>query len=271
MFTMFPLWVTAVKRAQDYPHHSPEFAIPQVIVIGGLFLLILSKSVTAFPRHNERSLQGTELITSKSFYDKLLHPCKPDILEHVNSSESNATDEFSQSAIRTMLLRARAVQNIAVRFMAQNFPYNCSWSGTMEIPNQAALGNETQARAISWMYKYLLTHSAYAYFLYEETQMYPEEDCLPSTRPSVETLRENAETFAVQLRDVLCVIKMVSLTHGGNVGFEQYERELPTLRVRSESNCSRRMSRDCEIMASSVNVLQTLTTYLSRLDTSTGD
>lgn len=254
---MFPLWVTAVKRAQDYPHHSPEFAIPPVILIGGLVLLLVSKSVTSMPM---RSSGEFKRVSDTVFFSDLLSPCSDDLPPISSTAPPSAS--FAVDYIRILRERTSACIDHATSLLSTNLPQNCSMHhAIMEVPQQDTLQAMTQAEALSTLYRFLLTHTAYAHFIHEQVLDYENTSC-QSGRPNEDTLRENSKTLAAQLRDLLCTIKLTSAVHGGNVQFRQAEEDVAGLNVYDEDTCSRRVLRDCQVVASIINILRTFHTYL---------
>lgn len=144
-----------------------------------------------------------------------------------------------------------------------NLPESCSTlQDVMEAPDQVTLQSLSQAQALSSLYGFLVSHAAYAFFVSEQAEKYANSSC---ASPNEHTLAENSRTLAAQLRDLLCTIKLTASVHGGNVQFSASEERVASLRVCDESTCSRRLLRDCQVVASVANVLRTLQRYLMGL------
>lgn len=117
----------------------------------------------------------------------------------------------------------------------------------------------SQAQALSSLYEFLVSHAAYAYFVSQQAEKYANSSCATSMTA---TLVENSKTLAAQLRDLLCTIKITSSVHGGNLHFAASEEKLAALQLCDETICSRRLLRDCQLLASVANLLRSMQRYL---------
>ncbi|XP_037574894.1 uncharacterized protein LOC119457356 [Dermacentor silvarum] len=227
-------------------------------VIGGLVLLVVSESVTSMPT---KSTPEWRRISDEAYFSDLLYPCSDDLPQVQPAGPP--TDTFAIEYVKILGERTTACLGHASKLLAVNLPESCSTlQDVMEAPDQVTLQSLSQAQALSSLYGFLVSHAAYAFFVSEQAEKYANSSC---ASPNEHTLAENSRTLAAQLRDLLCTIKLTASVHGGNVQFSASEERVASLRVCDESTCSRRLLRDCQVVASVANVLRTLQRYLMGL------
>ncbi|KAH7982194.1 hypothetical protein HPB52_003386 [Rhipicephalus sanguineus] len=178
-------------------------------------------------------------ISDEAYFSDLLYPCSDDLPQVQPAGPP--TDTFAIEYVKILGERTTACLGHASKLLSVSL---------------------SQAQALSSLYGFLVSHAAYAFFVSEQAEKYANSSC---ASPNEHTLAENSRTLAAQLRDLLCTIKLTASVHGGNVEFGASEERVASLRVCDESTCSRRLLRDCQVVASVANVLRTLQRYLMGL------
>ncbi|XP_077520297.1 uncharacterized protein LOC144130163 [Amblyomma americanum] len=225
------------------------------LLLGGLVLLVMSESVASMPAAEWRR------ISDEAYFSDLLYPCSDDLPQVQPAGPP--TDTFAIEYVKILGERTTACLGHATKLLAVNLPESCSsLQDVMEAPDQDTLQSLSQAQALTNLYGFLVSHAAYAFFVSEQAEKYANSSC---AIPNEHSLAENSRTLAAQLRDLLCTIKLTASVHGGNVEFSASEERVAALRVCDESTCSRRLLRDCQVVASVTNVLHTLQRYLMGL------
>ncbi|KAK8768940.1 hypothetical protein V5799_014595 [Amblyomma americanum] len=223
-------------------------------------------------------------ISDEAYFSDLLYPCSDDLPQVQPAGPP--TDTFAIEYVKILGERTTACLGHATKLLAvsvtpegsgltlqalhargsvarYNLPESCSsLQDVMEAPDQDTLQSLSQAQALTNLYGFLVSHAAYAFFVSEQAEKYANSSC---AIPNEHSLAENSRTLAAQLRDLLCTIKLTASVHGGNVEFSASEERVAALRVCDESTCSRRLLRDCQVVASVTNVLHTLQRYLMGL------